>query len=446
MSEANEMTFSSPLLQELSWRGYVYQVTHEELDEALMEEALTVYCGFDPTAASLHVGNLVSVMGLAHFLRHGHRPLALVGGATGLIGDPSGKDQERELLDKERLDGNVAAIREQLGQILGRAATLHGGVEAAEVQERVKVVNNADWLSQWSYIDFLREVGKHFRVNTMLAKDSVRARLEEREQGISYTEFSYMLIQAFDFLHLKQAEGCQVQVGGSDQWGNITAGTDLIRRKTGESAYGLSFPLITNAEGKKFGKSEKGAVFLDAELTSPYEFYQYWVNQGDEECGRLLRTFTFLRREEIEALEATIDEGENRGEVQQKLAFEVTSFIHGEEEAKKVVRASRMLFGEAIEGLSDRDLQAIFADVPSTTLERARLENGEFGILDALVESGLQNSKGNARRLVQQGGAYINNGPVDSIDRALGVEDLASETMLVLRSGKKKYHVLRFPR
>ncbi len=436
--------FQSPVLQELSWRGFIYQITHDELDDALNQGSLTLYCGFDPTARSLHVGNLVSVMGLAHFFRHGHKPLALVGGATGLIGDPSGKDQERELLSRDKLDENVAAIRDQLGLLLRRAATHHGEADPADVDDRLKVVNNADWLSTWSYIDFLRDVGKNFRVNHMLQKESVRARLEEREQGISYTEFSYMLIQAFDFLHLRQTEGCRLQVGGSDQWGNITAGTDLIKRKTGESAFGLSFPLITNAEGKKFGKSEKGAVFLDAELTSPYEFYQYWVNQQDDDCGALLRTFTFLPREEIEALEATITAGENRGEVQRKLAYELTSFIHGADEADKVLRASRMLFGEPIDGMTDRDLAQIFAEVPSTEIPRDRLTSGELGLIDALVESGLQSSKGNARRLVQQGGAYINNHQEDAIDRVLSESDLASETMLVLRSGKKKYHLLRF--
>src|SRR5690554_2144011 len=342
--------FKSDVLQELAWRGFIYQQTHDELDEELTKGPMTLYCGFDPTASSLHVGNLVSIMGLAHFYRAGHRPLALVGGATGLIGDPSGRDTERNLLDEETLQANLESIGGQLNRVLQASRTLHRD-EAGEAREPVALVNNADWFKDWTFIDFLREVGKHFRVNQMLAKDSVRARLEEREQGISYTEFSYMLIQAYDFLHLNQTEGCRLQVGGSDQWGNITSGVDLTRRRTGESAFGLTFPLITSADGKKIGKSLGGAVYLDGEMTSAYAFYQYWIGQDDADCGRFLRMFTFMPQEEIEELEAKIEAGENRGEVQQRLAREATTLIHGAEECEKVIRASRMLFGEKIEGL-----------------------------------------------------------------------------------------------
>lgn len=432
----------SSVMQELAWRGFLYQCTHDELDEWLAKEKITLYCGFDPSAASLHVGNVMGLMMLTHFHRHGHRPLALVGGATGLIGDPSGKDQERELQTEEVIASNLEGIRGQIQRVLLRANEGRAGSGSTETGP--EVVNNADWFKQWSYIDFLRDIGKFFRVNAMLQKDSVRARLEEREQGISYTEFSYMLIQSYDFLHLFREKGCKLQVGGSDQWGNITTGTELIRRVESETAFGLSFPLITAADGKKLGKSEKGAIYLDPELTSPYEFYQYWVSQDDRDCGKLLRLFTFLSQEEIEALEAKIENGENRGEVQQKLAEEVTNLIHGVDETAKVQRASRMLFGEKIEGLSDRDLQSIFADVPSTEIKRSRLGSEDFGIIDAMVESGLQGSKGAARRLIQQGGAYINNEAVESHEYLISEEDLASETMLVLRSGKKKYHVLRF--
>ena len=440
-----EERFRSELLKELNWRGFIYQMTHEELDQVLAEERVSLYCGFDPSAASLHVGNLLGLMALTHFHRHGHRPMALVGGATGLIGDPSGKDQERELLDATVLSKNLESIAAQIEKVLSQARRLHReAADGVEHSAQIEVVNNADWFESWNFIDFLREVGKHFRVNAMLQKDSVRARLEEREQGISYTEFSYMLIQSYDFLHLLEEKGCRLQIGGSDQWGNITSGTDLIRKKTGKSAYGLSFPLITSADGKKLGKSVKGAIYLDGELTSPYEFYQYWVNQDDRDCGKLLRLFTFLPKEEIEELEARIEAGENRGEVQQRLALEVTTLIHGEEEAQKVLRASRMLFGEKIEGLNDRDLRSIFAEVPSTEVSRAVLKAGEFGIIDALTETGLQGSKGAARRLIQQGGAYINNEAVTDLEYILSEADLASETMLVLRSGKKKYHVLRF--
>lgn len=432
--------FNSPVLSELQWRGFIQDVTSEALDEALADGKLTLYCGFDPTAKSLHVGNLMGIMALVHFQRHGHEALALVGGATGQIGDPSGKDEERELLDTETLQANIDAIEAQLQEVSERAARQEGG-------GGIDVVNNADWLEGFSFLHFLRDVGKCFSVNAMMAKESVRARLEEREQGISYTEFSYMLIQAYDFWHLYTDRDCRLQIGGSDQWGNITAGTHLIGRKTdpeAPKAFGLTFPLITSAEGKKLGKSVDGAVFLDGELTSPYDFYQYWVNADDRDCGKLLRLFTLLPREEIEELEGTIERGENRGEVQRKLAYEVTSLIHGGEEADKVVKASRMLFGEKIEGLTDRDLEAIFADVPSTEFGFARLESGEFGVVDALAETGLQKSKGAARRLLKQGGAYVNNERVTDKDRVLGREDLASESMMVIRSGKKKYHVLRF--
>ena len=432
--------FSSPVLAELQWRGFIKDISSEALDEALSDDELTLYCGFDPTAKSLHVGNLMGIMALVHFQRHGHEPLALVGGATGQIGDPSGKDEERELLDDQTLQGNIDAIEAQLRDVSERAAEEDGG-------GGIEVVNNADWLEEFSFLAFLRDVGKCFSVNAMMAKESVRARLQEREQGISYTEFSYMLIQAYDFWHLYTDRDCRLQIGGSDQWGNITAGTHLIGKKTdtdAAGAFGLTFPLITSAEGKKLGKSVDGAVYLDAELTSPYDFYQYWVNADDRDCGKLLRLFTLLTRQKIEELEGTIERGENRGEVQRKLAYEVTSLIHGTEEADKVVRASKMLFGEKIEGLSDDDLSSIFSDVPSTEFERRRLKSGELGILDAFAETGLQNSKGATRRLIKQGGAYLNNERVADREHVLSEDDLASETMLVLRSGKRKYHVLRF--
>ena len=434
--------FNSPILEELSWRGFIKDVTSPKLDEALADDSLTLYCGFDPTARSLHVGNLLGIMALAHFQRHGHNPLALVGGATGRIGDPSGKDEERELLNEETLQANIDAIEAQLQDITQRTSA-----DADDSGRPMEVVNNADWLEGVSFLGFLRDVGKCFSVNAMMAKESVRARLEEREQGISYTEFSYMLIQAFDFWRLYEDRGCRLQIGGSDQWGNITAGNDLIGRKTDsdeEKAFGLTFPLITSADGKKLGKSVGGAIFLDEELTSPYDFYQYWVSVSDEDCGKLLRLFTLLSKEEIEEQEGIIERGENRGGVQRKLAFEVTALIHGRDEAEKVVRASKMLFGEKIEGLSDKDLLSIFSDVPSTKFERTRLGSGELGFVDAFAEAGLQKSKGATRRLLKQGGAYLNNERIEDKDYVLSEDDLASETMMVLRSGKKKYHVLRF--
>lgn len=430
----------SAVLQELDSRGLIFQTTHEELDEALEAGPVTLYCGADPTADSLHVGSLLPIVCLAHFRRHGHNPMALVGGATGLIGDPSGKSEERNLLDDATIEYNIAGMAAQIRTLLDRALEMHAdGLDTAAGE--VPIVNNADWIKPWSFIEFLRDVGKNFRVNVMLQKDSVKARLASEETGLSYTEFSYMLIQAFDFYHLFKERDCVLQVGGSDQWGNITAGTDLIRRKLGKTAFGLTWPLLLNSSGAKFGKTAKGAVWLDPERTSPYELYQYWVGSDDADVGSLLRKFTFLPIEEIEELEGTIERGENRGEVQKRLAFEVTWLVHGQEEADKAVRASKMLFGEKIEGLSDRDLASVFADVPSSTVSRERLTEG-VNIVDLFAETELQKSKGQARRLIDQGGGYVNNERVEGIDYAVTLDDLVSETKLVLRAGKRKYHVL----
>lgn len=446
--DENMSEYKSSILQELQWRGFIHQMTHEELDEVLADERVTLYCGADPSGDSLHVGHLLPVLGLAFFARHGHKPLALVGGATGMIGDPSGKSEERNLLSEESIQKNVAGISAQLQQILARALTMHPELvqedARAAAAEPVPIVNNADWLKPWTFIDFLRDVGKYFRVNQMMAKDSVRARLQERDQGISFTEFSYQLIQAYDFLHLFEEFSCRLQIGGSDQWGNITGGTELIRRKAGEAAFGLTMPLVTDSAGNKFGKSVAGAVWLDPERTSPYEFYQYWVRRDDAEVPSLLRLFTFLSRAEIDALVAEIEAGENRGQVQRKLAWEVTALVHGAEEADKAVRASRMLFGEKIEGLSDRDLASIFADVPSTEIPRTQLQGEGVGIVELVgAITKLSKSNSQARRAVQQGGIYLNNQRVESIDKTVTTADLASESMLVLRSGKKRYHVLR---
>ncbi|MFB6350596.1 MAG: tyrosine--tRNA ligase [Bradymonadaceae bacterium] len=312
-------------------------------------------------------------------------------------------------------------------------------------------MNNADWMRDKTYIEFLRDVGKHFRVNHMINKESVRARLEEREHGISYTEFSYMVLQAYDFLHLHDSHDCRLQVGGSDQWGNITAGTelirrraetDLVRRKLGETVFGITAPLITSSGGEKLGKTAEGTVWLDAEKTSPYEFYQYWVRQDDADMPTLLRRFTLLPKAEIDEMTAKIKNDENRGEVQEKLAWEVTSLVHGPEEADFAVQASDILFGEPIEGMTDEQLASIFADVPSTTIDRDRLEGG-IGIRDLFDETDLQDSRGAAKRLIRQGGAYLNNLKVEDVNYEVDADDLASETMLVLRSGKKNYHVVQ---
>lgn len=429
----------SSVLQELDRRGLIFQTTHDELDDALAEGAMTLYCGFDPTADSLHVGSLLPIIGLAHFRRHGHRPMALVGGATGLIGDPSGKSAERNLLDDATIAKNLEGIAGQIRAVLDRALTMHAdGVAASGVE--VPIVNNADWIKPWSFLDFLRDVGKNFRVNAMLQKDSVKARLDS-DAGLSFTEFSYQLIQAYDFYHLREEHGCMLQIGGSDQWGNITAGTDLIRRLAGAPAFGLTWELLLSASGQKLGKTEAGNVWLDPERTSPYEHYQYWIRREDADMPSLLRRFTFLPLDEIDALIAKIEAGENRGEVQQRLAYEVTWLVHGQQEADKAVRASKMLFGEKIEGLTDRDLAGVFADVPSSTITREALQVG-VSIVDLLVDTGLQKSKSAARRLVEQGGGYVNNVRVDEINYAVTLDDLTSETKLVLRAGKRAYHVL----
>lgn len=424
----------------------IHQQTHNEsLDERLDQpDGVSLYCGFDPSADSLHVGNLIPMMGLAFFLRHGHTPTALVGGATGMIGDPSGKSEERVLLDAQRIEHNLQGIREQLHVILNRALTLHPeGVQRTNQDEvSVDVVNNASWMNTWSYIDFLREVGKHFSVNQMMARDSVRTRLNEREQGISYTEFSYMLIQSYDFLHLFEKHGCALQLGGSDQWGNITAGTDLIRRSTGETAYGLTLPLLTTAEGKKFGKSESGAVFLSTAYTSPYKFYQYWVNQNDVDMPSLLKTFTFLPKEGIDELLGLIERGENRNDVQRALAYEVTALVHGIDVADSVVLASKLLFSEDLSALEDKLVHDIFEDAPSSDVPRTELTQG-INLIDLLVQTSLQKGKGAARRLLGQGGVYINNVRIEEEGYMVTAEDLLTESMLILRCGKRKYHAVR---
>jgi tyrosyl-tRNA synthetase len=442
--------FQSSVLQELDWRGFIQHWADAGLDEELEKRSMRLYCGFDPSAASLHVGNLLPMMGLAFFRRHGHKPMALVGGATGLIGDPSGKSEERTLQSEEDIKRNLSGISSQLQSVLDRALAMHPEMLGSEStsSDKVPLLNNADWFKEKTYIGFLRDVGKFFSVNSMLSKESVRARLEEREQGISYTEFSYMLIQAYDFLHLREEYDCELQVGGSDQWGNISAGMSLIRKKRdpeedGNRAHGLTFPLITDSSGNKLGKTESGAVWLDPERTSPYEFYQYWVQRDDADVPKLLRLFTFLPKAEVDELVATIEEGQNRGEVQEKLAWEVTALVHGADEADKAVKASKMLFGEKIEGLSDRELASIFADVPSTEISSERFEGEGIGILDLFTETELQKSNGAARRLIKQGGAYLNNEKLERWDKEVTLDDLASESMLVLRSGKKNYHVVK---
>ncbi len=425
----------SDIIQDLSWRGLIHQSTDEsQLRAWLNEKSRALYAGFDPTADSLHVGHLMALMILRRFQRAGHRPIALVGGATGMIGDPSGKSEERNLLNKEVLQGNVAAMQQQMRQFLDFDS---GSANAA------LMVNNFDWMSRFSYLDFLRDVGKHFPVNVMLAKDSVKGRLD-RESGISYTEFSYMLLQAYDFAYLNEHHGCELQVGGSDQWGNITAGIDLARRMRGTQLYGMTCPLLTKSDGGKMGKTESGAVWLSAERTSPYKFYQYWINVDDADAGKCLRFLTELNREDVESLDAARTSDPGKRESQRRLAEELTKLVHGDTGLSTAKRATEIFFGAEIAQLSDVQLTEIFADVPSCELPRDRLAGEGLPLIDALVEGGLAKSKSQARQTIQQGGAYVNNRRMESVDAKLTAENLASETVLVLRSGKKSYALLRF--
>jgi tyrosyl-tRNA synthetase len=420
---------------ELSWRGLLYQSTDEAgLGKWLMTQTRTVYAGFDPTAESLHVGSLLPLMMLRRFQKAGHRPIALVGGATGMIGDPSGKSAERNLLDAATLERNIAGIKEQMRQLLDFSA---GPTSAV-------LVNNYDWVGKFSYIEFLRDVGKNFPVNVMLGKDSVKSRLES-DAGISYTEFSYMLLQAYDFVHLRRAHNCELQIGGSDQWGNITAGIDLARRMDAAQVYGITCPLLTKSDGGKMGKTESGTVWLSADRTSPYQFYQYWFNVDDADVSKCLRFLTECPREEIEALDVSRQEKPQERASQRRLAAALTELLHGEEGLAKAQRAAQILFGAEITSLSDAELSQIFADVPGVSLERARLDAG-LGLLDALVESGLVKSKGEARRAVTEGGVYVNNRRADGAEFVLTREQLASESTIVLRRGKKNYALVRFDR
>ena len=421
---------------ELAWRGLIHQTTDDQcLPNWLQDGARTFYVGFDPTADSLHVGNLLQLMTTRRFQRVGHTPIALVGGATGMIGDPSGKSEERNLLSVDALRQNVAGIESQLRRILDFDAGLNSA----------SLVNNFDWMATFNYLEFLRDVGKHFPINVMLAKDSVKGRLQRDDGGISYTEFSYMLLQAFDFVHLYDAYGCQLQVGGSDQWGNITAGIDLARRMRGVQLYGMTSPLLTKSDGSKMGKTESETVWLSAERTSPYAFYQYWINVDDADAGTCLRMLTELGRDEIEALDAAREAQPHLRESQKRLAESLTQLVHDDEGLASALRATEIFFGAEIgEEYSERQLGEIFSDVSSSTLSRDRLTGDVLSVIDALGEVGLAKSKGEARRMIEQGGSYVNNRRVASINARLTEADLVGQTMIVLRTGRKKYAILRF--
>jgi tyrosyl-tRNA synthetase len=419
------------LYDEFQWRGMLHEAT-PDLQKILAEEKLTAYIGFDPSAASLHVGSLLPVMGLARLQRFGHTPIAIAGGGTGLIGDPSGKTKERQLLTPEQVEENLSGIKEQLSRFLDFEAT----------PNPARIINNADWLAPISMMEFLRDVGKYFTVNNLLAKEAIKRRLES-EEGISFTEFSYPLLQAYDYLILHDRHGCTLQMGGSDQWGNILAGVDLIRRLRSARTHGLVFPLVTTAAGVKFGKTEAGAVWLDPKLTSPYRFYQFWLNTDDRDAIIYLKFFTWLTKEEIDQLEESVRAEPEKRRAQRELARHVTALVHGETELEKAVRASEVLFGKEISGLGVQEILDIFADVPSSELEKSKLDGDGFTITDALVVSGLAPSKGEARRLVQGGGVCVNNRRVSDARQTISDADLIDGQLLVLRKGAKNYHVIR---
>jgi tyrosyl-tRNA synthetase len=420
------------ILDELRARGLVHDVSEEnDLRELLSAGPVAYYCGYDPTAISLHAGNLVPLSVMTRLARAGHQMIALVGGATGVVGDPSGRSEERKLLSPEDLQRNLNALAAQVRRFV--SADAH-------------TVNNADWFRPIGFLDFLRDVGKHVTVNYMLAKESVRARLEDRDQGISYTEFSYMLLQGYDFAHLAKAHGCRLQIGGADQWGNITCGIELARKMYGPSfpkLYALVAPLLLTADGKKFGKSVGGgSVWLDPGMTSPYKFYQYWLNTDDRDVDRFLKMFTFVPLEEIAALVTAHAAEPGKRTAQRRLAAEVTTWVHGAEQTRRVEAASQVMFGGSLASLTDADLAPLAADLPATQIPRAELDAG-LPILDLFVRTKLADSKGSARRLLQQGGVYVNNVRVGAEDYKVEAKDLQTETMILLRAGKKSYHLLQ---
>jgi len=417
-------------ISELRWRGMLHDMT-PGLEELLKKGNVTGYVGFDPTADSLHIGNLVPVMMLVHWQRCGHRPIALVGGATGMVGDPSGKTAERQLLDVEQIEHNLACQRAQLEQFL-----------AFEGDQAARVVNNADWFKDFKFLDFIRDVGKHITVNYMTSKDSVKKRLES---GMSFTEFSYQLVQGYDFYHLWKHDSCSVQFGGSDQWGNITTGTELIRRIGGGHAYAVTAPLITKADGSKFGKSEGGNVWIDKAKTSAYKFYQYWINAADEDVSKYIRIFTLKTREEIEALEAEHATDPGRRLLQKALAEDITVRIHSQADLDTAIAASNLLFGKsdkaAIEALPETEFLSVFEGVPQAELSKSQVDAG-IPIIDFLSEhTGILGSKGEARRALKENSVSINKMKVGE-ETIIGAEDLISGKHILVQRGKKNYFLV----
>ena len=419
------------MIDEIRRRGLLADAT-EHAGEALAAGQVTGYIGFDPTASSLHVGSLVPIMGLVHLQRAGHCPIALVGGGTGLIGDPSGKAEERALLNRARAEENAEGIRKQLASFLDFDCRTNPA----------RMANNLDWLDGLGFVDFLRDVGKHFSVNAMLRKESVRRRLEDEDSGISFTEFSYQLLQSYDFWELNRRYGCTLQMGGSDQWGNITAGIDLVRRLGGARCHGIVFPLLTSSGGVKFGKTEAGTVWLDPERTSPYSFYQFWLNTEDADVVRYLKAFTLLDGGDVEELARAVAERPHRREAQRRLAAEVTRVVHGVDGLERAEQASRVLFGGSLEGLGAEDIEEIFADVPSTGLARSRLEGDGVELAVLMGDASMAPSRSEARRLIRGGGVYLNGARVVDRVAVVGRGDLIEDRFVVVRVGKKRYFVV----
>lgn len=424
-------------VEELRWRGMVHTMM-PGTEELLEKEMVTAYVGIDPTADSLHIGHLVSVMILKHFQRCGHKPLALVGGATGMIGDPSGKSAERNLLDEETLRHNQECIKQQLSKFLDFES---------DAPNKAELVNNYDWMKDFTFLDFARTVGKHITVNYMMAKDSVQKRLNgEARDGLSFTEFTYQLLQGYDFLHLYETKNCKLQMGGSDQWGNITTGAELIRRTNGGEVYALTCPLITKADGGKFGKTESGNIWLDPRYTSPYKFYQFWLNVSDEDAERYIKIFTMLSKEEIEALVAEQKEAPHLRPLQKRLAKEVTIMVHSEADYNAAVEASGILFGnatsEALKKLDEDTLLSVFEGVPQFEVSKAEIENGVKAIDLFTEKAAVFPSKGEMRKLVQGGGVSLNKEKLSAPDQVITAADLLDGKYLLVQRGKKNYYLL----
>ncbi len=426
-------------VEELKWRGMIQDIM-PGTEEKLMEGPTAAYVGIDPTADSLHIGHMVSIMILKHFQNCGHKPFALVGGATGMIGDPSMKSQERNLLDEETLAHNVACIKKQLSRFLDFDS---------DAENRAELVNNYDWMKDFSFLDFTRDIGKHITVNYMMAKDSVKKRLSsESREGMSFTEFTYQLLQGYDFLYLYQHKGCTLQMGGADQWGNITTGSELIRRTIGKEAYALTCPLITKADGGKFGKTEKGNIWLDPERTSPYQFYQFWLNVSDEDAKKYIKIFTMLEKEEIEAAIAKHEEAPHMRELQKLLAKEVTIMVHGEKEYENAVNASNILFGnatsEALKSLDEKTFLAVFDGVPTFDVSA---EKFPLNIIELLsTETSIFPSKGECRKMIQANGVSINKDKVNDINAEIGEESFLDEKYILAQKGKKNYFIIKVVR